>query len=103
MTETSRPGGRPRTSRAPDSAFAAWLRTCGRKPSAVASELKVTESAVYNLRNGYFKPGLELALRIEELTRTGKNGKLLRTPAVPAASWAKFVARPRPSKRSKAA
>lgn len=72
----------------------AWLRTCGRKPAAVAKELGVTESAIYSLRNGYFKPGLELSLKIEKLT-TDKRTKI---SAVPAASWLTFVARARPAR-----
>lgn len=94
LTDKSRPGGRPRESRAPDNAFAAWLRSCARRPAAIAKALGVTESCVYNLRNGYFKPGLELALKIERLTTKG------RVSAVPAESWATFVARPRPAKRA---
>lgn len=46
-------------------------------PELVAEKLEVAVSSVYNLRNGYFAPGLDLALRIEEISKG----------AVPAKSW----------------
>lgn len=85
LTNKSKPGGRPRQSRAPRNAFADWLKDCGLTPEQVATKLDVSLSSVYNARNGYFKPGLDLALKIAELS-AGK---------VPAASWSKAKARPR--------
>lgn len=85
LTNKARPGGRPRESRAPANAFGTWLLTCGMTPEDVALKLKVSESSVYNARNGYFKPGLELALAIEKLS----DGK------VPAESWVAVKTRPR--------
>lgn len=85
LTNKSKPGGRPRQSRAPRNAFADWLASCGKRPDVVAKALGVSISSVYNARNGYFKPGRDLAVLIE--TYTGG--------AVPAASWTKAKARKR--------
>lgn len=92
LTDKSDPGGRPREDRAPSNAFADWLRTCGMTADEIATKLgKLTKrpgfsvSSVYNLRNGYFKPGRNLAVAIETLTKR----------KVPVASWDKVQARPR--------
>lgn len=77
LTNKSRPGGRPRQSRAPRNLFADWLSSCGKTPEQVAKLLGVGVSSVYNARNGYFKPGRDLALTIEEIS----GGK------VPVGSW----------------
>lgn len=85
LTNTTRPGGRPRGSRAPRNAFADWLADCGKKPADVAKALDVSVSSVYNARNAYFKPGRDLAVRIADFTEG----------AVPVESWGKAKARPR--------
>lgn len=85
LTNKSRPGGRPRQSRAPRNAFADWLADCGKTPTEIAKALKVSVSSIYNARNTYFKPGRELALAIEQLS----GGK------VPIESWSKGKARAR--------
>lgn len=86
LTDKSRPGGRPRQSRAPRNAFADWLATCGMTPDKVAKALGgISVSSVYNARNGYFKPGRDLAIKIAELS----NG------AVPVESWREAKARKR--------
>lgn len=85
LTNKSKPGGRPRQSRAPRNAFADWLSGCGMTPADLAKKLEVKVSSVYNARNGYFKPGRDLAAKIEELSK----GK------VPVASWSKAKSRPR--------
>jgi hypothetical protein len=69
LTNKSRPGGRPRQTRAPKNPFSDWLASCGKTPEQVAKLLEVSVSSVYNARNGYFKPGRELAVRIEEVTK----------------------------------
>jgi hypothetical protein len=68
MTKSTGPGGRPRRSRAKRNAFADWLAETALKPTEVAKALKISSSSVYNLRNGYFAPGRELALAIAVLT-----------------------------------
>lgn len=86
LTDKSKPGGRPRQSRAPRNAFADWLKGCGMTPEQVAKALGgISVSSVYNARNGYFKPGRDLAAKIEELSQG----------AVPVASWSKAKSRPR--------
>ena len=85
LTNKSRPGGRPRRTRAPRNAFADWLSTCGKSPTDIAKSLKVSVSSIYNARNGYFVPGRELAIEIENLS----NGK------VKVESWSTVKARPR--------
>ncbi len=85
LTNAARPGGRPRSSRAPRNPFADWLATCGKTPETLADDLGVSVSSVYNARNGYFKPGRDLAVKIEELSGG----------AVPVASWGKAKARKR--------
>jgi DNA-binding XRE family transcriptional regulator len=85
LTDKSRPGGRPRDDRAPRNAFSDWLMTCRMKPEVIATKLGVSVSAIYNARNGYYKPGLALAVKIAKLTR----GK------VPVDSWLRFELRER--------
>lgn len=77
LTDASGPGGRPRNKRAPRNAFADWLATCGLTPDDVAKKLGVAVSSVYNLRNGYFVAGRELAIEISKLS----------DDAVPIDSW----------------
>lgn len=86
LTDKSRPGGRPRQTRAPRNPFADWLKSCGMTPEQVAKQLGgISVSSVYNARNGYFKPGRELAVAIEKLSEG----------AVPVESWGKAKARKR--------
>ncbi len=66
--KTSGPGGRPRRSRAPRNPFAEWIIKSKLKSDVIAARLEITVSAVYNLRNSYYAPGRELAVRIEEVT-----------------------------------
>lgn len=85
LTNKSRPGGRPRKSRAPRNAFADWLANCGKSPTEIAKALKVSVSSIYNARNGYFVPGRDMAVEIEKLS----GGK------VKIESWSTVKARPR--------
>lgn len=85
LTAKSGPGGRPRETRAPRNAFGDWCQTTKLTVGQIAEKLGRCESTVYNLRNGYFRPGLDLAHRIERLTR----GK------VKAESWIEAKARER--------
>lgn len=64
-------------------AFATWLAKSKLKASELSESLGVSDSTVYNLRNGYFTPGRELAVLIAKVSK----GK------VPADSWP--PARPR--------
>ena len=95
LTNKSKPGGRSRDDRAPRNAFADWLAGCGMTADQVAAELKrltkrddFSVSSVYNLRNGYFKPGRDLSVAIEKLTK----GK------VKVGSWSETKARARKPK-----
>lgn len=85
LTDKTGPGGRPRKTRAPRNAFADWLAGCGTTPQKIAKQLRSSVSTVYNLRNGYFKPGRELAVQIETLS----------DGAVPVESWGEAKARKR--------
>lgn len=85
LTNAARPGGRPRASRAPRNKFADWLDGCGLRPEEVAKSLKCSVSSVYNARNGYFKPGRDLAARIDALS----------DGAVPFNSWTDSKSRKR--------
>ena len=85
LTDKSRPGGRPRQSRAPRNAFADWLASCGKTPEEVATLLETSVSSVYNARNGYFKPGRDLAVKIAEVSKG----------AVPVDAWKAVKARKR--------
>lgn len=87
LTNATGPGGRPRRTKPKPSAFAAWLKASKKTPEAVATLLGVAKSSVYNLRNGYFAPGLDLAVKIAEVSEG----------AVPADSW------PPPRRRRRAA
>lgn len=86
LTQSTGPGGRPRRSRAKRNAFADWLAKSHTKPGTLAKELKVSASSIYNLRNGYFGPGRDLAVKIATLSEG----------AVPVDSWP--PARPRKRK-----
>lgn len=97
LTNTTRPGGRPRQSRAPRNAFADWLQTCGMSPEKIVESLKkkgvkVSTSSIYNARNGWFTPGRRLANAIAELS-TDKDGNI----AVPTTSWDNVKSRQRVS------
>jgi hypothetical protein len=92
LTNKSRPGGRPRQSRAPRNKFADWLANCGKTPEQIAKLLTtpqapkgISVSSVYNARNGYFKPGRDLAVKIAEVS----------DGAVPVESWGPAKARKR--------
>lgn len=91
LTDKTRPGGRPRRSRAPRNAFADWLANCGKTPKDIAKALRVGVSSIYNARNGYFKPGRALACSIAELSTDAATGKV----AVPVESWGESKARKR--------
>lgn len=54
-------------------------------PDDVAKKLGVKVSSVYNARNGYFKPGRDLAVKIADLS----------DGAVPVEVWAKVKTRKR--------
>lgn len=88
LTSGTKPGGRPRKSRAPRNAFANWLAASKLTAEEIAKAIETSVSTVYNARNGYFKPGRELAVRIEEFT----GGE------VSVASWGDSKARPRSKK-----
>ncbi|HUS27566.1 MAG TPA: helix-turn-helix transcriptional regulator [Kofleriaceae bacterium] len=85
LTNKSRPGGRPRQTRAPRNPFADWLASCGKTPEQLAKALGVSVSSVYNARNGYFKPGRDLAVKIAEVSEG----------AVPVEAWGSVRARKR--------
>ncbi len=91
LTDKSKPGGRPRKSRAPANPFATWAASCGMTPEELATALKVSISTIYNIRNGYFLPGRNLAVKIEELTRDKRSKR----SAVPASCWNEIKVRER--------
>lgn len=91
LTDKSRPGGRPRRSRAPRNPFADWLAKCGRNPKSVADELDVSISSIYNVRNAYFRPGRDFAAAIERITTDPATG----VSACPVSVWATVKNRPR--------
>jgi hypothetical protein len=77
VTQASAPGGRPRKRAIPDTPFARWLRSSELSVREIADKLELTVWACYNLRNGYHKPSLEVAVQIAELS----------DGAVPVDSW----------------
>lgn len=83
LTTATGPGGRPRRTKPKPSAFAVWLKASKLTPTQAAELLGVAVSSVYNLRNAYFAPGLDLAVKIAEVSGG----------TVPADSW------PAPRKR----
>jgi hypothetical protein len=85
LTDATGPGGRPRRTKPKPSAFAAWLKASKLTPGKAAELLGVAVSSVYNLRNAYFAPGLDLAVKIAEVSGG----------AVPADSWPTPRRRPR--------
>lgn len=88
VTAASPPGGRPRASDAPDSPFARWLAGQTRTVPEIATELKVSRWAIYNLRSGYYRPSLEMATKIAELSRPrDAAGEPIGDPAVPMDTW----------------
>lgn len=77
-----RSGGRPRKEPPPRSRFTVWVEEWlaadpSRTMTDLAREIGASPSAVYNLRSGYFTPGLRLACAIARAS----NGQ------VPAESW----------------
>jgi len=52
-------------------------------------------SAIYNARNGYFSPGLRLAVAIEQMSTDPATG----IAAVPANGWPRAKVRPRKDAR----
>jgi len=60
--------GRPRKYPQPSSAFSAWLKEWlevdGNTIHGLGRSLGISPSTVYNLRNGYFPPGRQLAISI---------------------------------------
>lgn len=62
-------GRRSRVRPATNTKFGEWLRASGYSPIEIAEALGVGRSAVYNLRNGDFKPGRDLAVKIAVMTR----------------------------------
>jgi DNA-binding XRE family transcriptional regulator len=88
LTKATGPGGRPRReSEQPAIPFAAWLAKSKLTAEQLAVSLDVAPSSIYNMRNGYFTPGRELAVKIAAVSK----GK------VPADSWP--PARPRPTSK----
>lgn len=86
LSKAARPGGRPRNTRAPRNAFADWLaRSKSIKPEMLATDLGISVSAIYNLRNSYYLPGRELAVKIAEVSKG----------AVSVESWSEVKPRPR--------
>jgi hypothetical protein len=94
VTQASAPGGRPRKRAIPDTPFTRWLRSSRKKVKELADELELTPWAVYNMRSGYHRPSLEVAVRIADLS----------DGAVPADSWGGAADKPKRTKaRSKVA
>jgi DNA-binding XRE family transcriptional regulator len=58
--------GRPRGAR--PGKFPAWLDTCGITVVELADRLGVSPQAIYNIRNGHSRPGLDVAARIDTLS-----------------------------------
>ncbi len=77
LTDVSRPGGRPRAKRHPRTPFGDWLASCAMTVGDLAGRLGIKSVTVYNLRNGYFRAGRDLAVAIEKIS----DGK------VPVESW----------------
>ncbi len=92
LTSDSRPGGRPRQTRSAWNKFGEWLQGCKMKPDAIAKKLGISIAAVYNARNGYYRPGWPLRFRIEKLSK----GK------VPAKSWDEVAIRAKAPKATAA-
>lgn len=79
LTKAAAPGGGPRKTPLPRSKFGDWLTACGMRPTQLAAELGCSLSAIYNIRAGHFRPGRDLALAIERVSKR----------AVPVSSWAR--------------
>jgi transcriptional regulator with XRE-family HTH domain len=71
-----RPRGRPRKA---NNAFGKWIDAQGMTAEAAARKLGISESYVDKLARSERRPDLELALKIERLSRG----------AVPASAWLK--------------
>jgi len=94
VTSVSAPGGRPRRRPVPDSPFARWLRQSKISVREIAEQLELTVWACYNMRSGYHKPSLEVAVRIADMS----GGE------VPVDSWGVAPEKPKRAKaRSKVA
>ena len=65
----------------PNKAFTSWLETCGMTPLQVAKKANCSISAIYNLRNGYFRPGRQLSNAIAEISTSKSKCR------VPSSSW----------------
>lgn len=63
--------------------FGRWFDAAGLRAVDVAAALGVTRAAVYNLRSGKMRPGLELAVKIQRYTSS----------KVPVTVWGKEGAR----------
>lgn len=79
LTRGSAPGGGPRRTPLQPSRFGDWLAASGKRPTELAAELGCSLSAIYNIRAGHFRPGRDLALAIERVSKR----------AVPVSSWAR--------------
>ena len=77
VTASSPPGGRPRSREVPATSFTAWLQGQATPIKEIAQQLGMSRWAVYHLRNGYHRPSLDVAQRIEVLSGG----------AVPMSSW----------------
>lgn len=62
--------------------FGRWLANTAYSIDQVAEALSIRPVSVYALRNGYWKPGLELAHEIERLTSDEVPVKLWTLPAL---------------------
>ena len=60
--------GRPRKKRRPKSRLGAWMRAHDKSAEEMAELLDVARSTVYSLLDRALRPGLGLALRIEDVT-----------------------------------
>lgn len=60
--------GRPRSSTRQRNKLGDWMEETGTTPGALAPLLGCAASTVYALREGRIRPGLNLGVKIEELT-----------------------------------
>lgn len=66
-----RPTGRPRGDAPIENPFATWIESKAGQGLAIADiakDLDLAVSTVYNLRNGSFRPSLDLAIKLDEYT-----------------------------------
>lgn len=85
FNKSQRPGGRPRNKRAPHSAFSEWVFKGKISAADLAKKLGISTSSLYNLKNGFYLPGRELAVKIDEISKG----------AVSVNSWSDVKPRPR--------